>query len=67
MAETIIWSLLAKANPLIGKATEVKNIRYVIPHPNYSIFYRHESQRIEVLVVWDNRQNPGKLKALFPS
>ncbi len=28
-------------NPFIGQTTEVENIRYIIPHPGYTLFYRH--------------------------
>lgn len=49
-------------NPFIGQATEVENIRYIIPHPGYTLFYRHSLKKIEVVVLWDNRQEMGELK-----
>jgi len=49
-------------NPFIGQLTEVENIRYVIPHPEYTLFYRHSLKKIEVVVLWSNRQKMGELK-----
>ena len=43
----IIYSLFQNAlhritlNPFIGQATEVDNIRYITPCPDYTLFYRH--------------------------
>lgn len=28
-------------NPFNGQATEIDNVRYVTPHPDYTLFYRH--------------------------
>ena len=42
-------------NPFIGQTTEIENIRYIIPHPGYTLFYRHSLKKIEVVVLWDNR------------
>lgn len=30
--------------------------------PQISLFYRLKEQQIELLIFWDNRQNPAKLK-----
>lgn len=49
-------------NPFIGQTTEVENIRYIIPHPGYTLFYRHSLKKIEVVVLWDNRLKMGELK-----
>ena len=49
-------------NPFIGQATEVDNIRYITPHPDYTLFYRHSLLKIEVLVLWDNSHKAGKIK-----
>lgn len=51
----------AGMNPFIGEATEIENIRYVTPHPDYTLFYRHSLQKIEVLVLWNNNFKWGKL------
>lgn len=51
-------------NPFIGKATEMENIRYVTPHPDYTIFYRHSLVRIEVLVIWNNHHKGGRMKTI---
>lgn len=51
-------------NPFIGQPTEVVNIRYIIPHPGYTLFYRHSLKKIEVVVLWDNRQKSGELKVI---
>lgn len=51
-------------NPFIGQATEIANIRYVSPQPEYTLFYRHSLKKIEVLALWDNKQKPGILKTV---
>ena len=51
-------------NPFIGQTTEVENIRYIIPHPGYTLFYRHSLTKIEVVVLWDNRLKMGELKVI---
>lgn len=67
----IIYSLFQNAlhritlNPFIGQATEVDNIRYITPCPDYTLFYRHSLLKIEILVLWDNSHKVGKIKA-FP-
>ena len=51
-------------NPFIGQTTEVENIHYIIPHPGYTLFYRHSLKKIEVVVLWDNRLKMGELKVI---
>lgn len=51
-------------NPFFGQPTEVANIRYIIPHPSYTLFYRHSMKKIEILVLWDNSQKLGELKVI---
>lgn len=48
-------------NPFIGQPTEMENVRYITPHPDYTIFYSHSLQKIEVLVLWDNHYKTGKI------
>jgi toxin YoeB len=47
--------------PNIGKITDVLNVRNLI-HGDYLIFYEIKPETIEILTIWDNRQNPEKLK-----
>lgn len=54
----------ASQNPFNGQATEMKNIRFITPHPDYSLFYRHNLQKIEVLVLWDNHYKQEKLETV---
>lgn len=49
-------------NPFIGQITEMQNVRYIIPTPGYTLFYRHSLKKIEVLLIWDNRLKQGELK-----
>ncbi|MCD8182339.1 MAG: type II toxin-antitoxin system RelE/ParE family toxin [Bacteroides sp.] len=51
-------------NPFIGQATEADNIRYVTPHPDYTLFYRHSLQKIDVLVIWHNQYKAGTIKTV---
>ena len=45
-------------NPFIGQPTEAENIRYIIPHPDYTLLYRHSLRKIEVLVLWNRIKQP---------
>ena len=44
----------------IGVQTDVKNVRNLI-EGDYSIFYEIQSDTIEIITIWDNRQNPETL------
>lgn len=45
----------------VGVKTDVKNVRCIIVS-NYSIFYRIENTLIEIITIWDSRQNPANLE-----
>lgn len=47
--------------PNIGKKTNKINVRGLLIE-NYTIFYEINENQIIILLVWDNRQNPKKLK-----
>jgi plasmid stabilization system protein ParE len=54
---------LISLNPLILRSTpKSKNIRKSVLSNQASIFYRITEYRIEILSIFDNRQNPDKLK-----
>lgn len=59
-------SLLSK-QPLIGTARNKKqqNIRYTVLHKRVSLIYRINNRRkeIELLVFWNNFQNPARIRA----
>jgi toxin YoeB len=44
----------------IGVQADVQNIRNVI-EGDYSIFYEIKPTTIEIVTIWDNRQNPDDL------
>jgi len=44
----------------IGNPTDIQNVRCLI-EGDYSIFYKLESNTIEILTIWDSRQNPDHL------
>lgn len=52
--------LLIATHPLIGRRTDVENIRAKLVR-DYLIIYQDTETRIEILVVWDNRRNPEEL------
>ena len=53
---------LLLTNPFIGHGTHLKNVReFGIPKTPFSIIYRVQPDRIEVLRVWDQRQDRAKL------
>ena len=48
-------------HPTIGKSSaKKKNIRSVLLTPYNKIFYRHQSNTIEILCLFDMRGNPDK-------
>lgn len=63
----VLYSLFQNAlyritlNPFIGQPTEAENIRYIIPHPDYTLLYRHSLRKIEVLVLWNNHHKLGSM------
>jgi toxin YoeB len=45
--------------PRIGKQTEIEGIRYKIIQ-DYIFTYRETKKNIEILTIWDSRQDPEK-------
>jgi toxin YoeB len=50
-------SELISEHPRIGKPTDFTNVRFKIVK-NYLLFYEETEQRVNILFVWDSRQNP---------
>ncbi|MGN6540136.1 MAG: type II toxin-antitoxin system RelE/ParE family toxin [Ginsengibacter sp.] len=49
------------AHPEAGKPSQKrKNVRCVLLPPHNQIYYRFENERIEILLLFDMRQNPNK-------
>jgi plasmid stabilization system protein ParE len=44
----------------IGVHTDILNVRN-LKEGNFSIFYEIKPESIEILTIWDNRQNPANL------
>ena len=55
---------LLKSNPFIGIETDFKTYR-ILHFENYGLVYRSEEELLYIISVWDNRQNPSKLKKLL--
>ncbi|XCN73315.1 MAG: type II toxin-antitoxin system RelE/ParE family toxin [Candidatus Electrothrix aestuarii] len=54
---------LIKENPYIGHVIKDKNIlEFSIPNIPFSFIYRIKGEVIEILRVWDERQDRGKLR-----
>ena len=51
---------LLEKNPELGINTDVNNIRNLI-HGDYYVFYEIKVDTIEIITVWDSRQDPEKL------
>jgi len=52
---------LLKNHPFLGlKVKNLDNYRVLIIK-NYKIFYKVFPENIEIVLVWDNRQNPEKI------
>jgi plasmid stabilization system protein ParE len=62
--EKLIESIeLVSAKPnTFAKYTEHWNIRKVVITKHNTLFYRFESNRIEIVRIFDTRQDPNKLK-----
>jgi plasmid stabilization system protein ParE len=45
----------------IGINTDIHNVRNLI-EGDYSIFYQIKSDTVEIISIWDNRQNPDNLQ-----
>jgi plasmid stabilization system protein ParE len=50
---------LLEKHPEIAIRTDVKNIRNLIVG-NFGIFYEIKPSTIEIITIWDSRQNPAK-------
>ncbi len=48
--------------PGIGKSTDIKGVRGKIIR-NYIIFYQLMDDQLQILSIWDSRQNPDKRRA----
>jgi plasmid stabilization system protein ParE len=51
--------LLEKQNDL-GVQSDIQNIKNLI-EGDYSIFYEIGATTIEIIAIWDNRQNPENI------
>ena len=49
-------------NPELAPKLGRTAYRKLVIHKNISLFYFHEPELIKLLLVWDNRQDPAKLK-----
>jgi plasmid stabilization system protein ParE len=47
--------------PNLGKPTEIVNVRELI-HLDYSIFYVIDTDKIDIVLFWDNRRSPNLLE-----
>ena len=61
LARFIGYSKLLKLKNNIGKRTDLPNVRQAIVG-DYSIFYEISKTHINILRIWDNRQNPISFK-----
>jgi plasmid stabilization system protein ParE len=52
---------LLEKYPEIGVNTDIQNVRNLI-EGDYSIFYQIKPETIEIISIWDNRQNPDNLQ-----
>jgi plasmid stabilization system protein ParE len=52
---------LLENNPDIGVHTSIPNVRNLV-HGNYNVFYEIKTDVIEIITIWDSRQNPEDLE-----
>jgi plasmid stabilization system protein ParE len=55
---------LISRHPKIGKETDVPNVRIKIVQ-DYYFTYRETETTIEILTIWDSRQNPIKFDKII--
>lgn len=60
-AKKLIQTIRAKAkvlqaNPFLGRRTEFGDIRELVVHSNYTLFYRVSTESVEILRVWHAAQ-----------
>ena len=55
---------IIKSFPQIGKMTDSENVRMKIVR-DYLIIYEETETTINILSIWDGRQDPSKLKDIF--
>lgn len=51
---------LLENHPELGVKADIKNVRVLI-HGDYAIFYEIREDIVELLTIWDSRQDPKKL------
>ena len=51
-----------KSNPMIAPVLTNTEYRKLVVHKNISVFYTLALPIVKILLVWDNRQDPKKLK-----
>jgi plasmid stabilization system protein ParE len=55
-----------KINPsLYSRSITYPKYHRAIIHKNVSLFYRHSSNKVYILLFWENRQDPKFLKELL--
>ena len=52
--------LILKQFPGIGAKTDIENIRNLILG-DFCVFYKTDKELIEIIAIWDSRQNPNNL------
>ena len=53
--------LLLETNPFLGIKVKNKENYRVLIIKNYKVFYKILLNRIEIMLVWDTRQNPDRI------
>ncbi|MBN1183191.1 MAG: type II toxin-antitoxin system RelE/ParE family toxin [Bacteroidales bacterium] len=51
---------LLENHPELGIKADIKNVRVLI-HGDYAIFYKISEVTIELITIWDSRQDPKNL------
>lgn len=50
--------------PQIGRKSEIEGIRIKVIR-DYFLTYRETERAIEILTIWDTRQDPGRFERIF--
>jgi plasmid stabilization system protein ParE len=57
-------AILISKHPKLGKKTDIPGIR-IRPTSYYYFTYRETQDRIEILTIWDSRQDPNKFSEII--
>jgi hypothetical protein len=53
--------------PFSGKLTDFPSVRAIILLKSFTLFYKVMDSKVLILLFWDSRQDPDKIKRVLPT